>query len=219
MSKVVIIDYGMGNLFSVRRAFEVVGAEVLVTSDPVEILQGERVVLPGVGAFKDGMQGLRQRGLIEPIRDYARIGRPFLGICLGMQMMLEVGEEFGVHDGLGLIPGRVKKISNKSVEGGVLKVPHIGWNELNPSASHRSWNGTPLHGIEPGSAVYFVHSFAAEPQNPDHALATTDYGGHPLVAVVGSGSLYGCQFHPERSGSLGLKMIQNFVLQLGAEKG
>ncbi len=211
--KVTIVDYGMGNIFSVCRAFEACGAQVILTSQPNDILKAERLVLPGVGAFADGMAELRQRNLISPLRDYSGQNRPFLGICLGMQMMMDIGEEFGVHEGLGIIPGKVALITSQSTTGEKLKVPHIGWNALKTTTSAQiRWNDTILRGLPPEASVYFVHSYAVIPKNPEeNNLAVAEYGGHPITAVTVSNNIYGCQFHPERSGKIGLKIIENFV--------
>lgn len=208
MSSVTIIDYGIGNLLSVRRAFEHCGAEVILTDLPALIENAEHLVLPGVGAFADGMAGLRERGLIEPIRKYAKENRPFMGICLGMQMMLEIGEEFGTHEGLGLIRGKVSKIPETGVDGKMHKIPHIGWNSLTPAAD---WNETILQGIAPGEAVYFVHSYTAVPLDDKNRLADCFYNGRVISAAIRSGNLYGCQFHPEKSGQIGLEIVDNFT--------
>jgi len=209
---ITVIDYGVGNLFSVRRAFETMGADVAFASNPDQIAAAERLVLPGVGAFKNGMDGLRKHELIETIRTYARSGRPFLGICLGMQMMLDESEEFGRHEGLGLIPGKVDRIPDQTIEGAPLKIPHVAWDGLiPPHARPESWTGTIFAGLKEGSCMYFVHSYAAVPARSEHILATVNYGGKPVVAAVASGNMVGCQFHPERSGPLGLKIIENFI--------
>lgn len=210
MPSVTVVDYGIGNLLSVKRAFEYCGAEVVITDSIEKIENAERLVLPGVGAFKDGMDGLRKRRLIEPIKKFAKKNRPFMGICLGMQMMMEYGEEFGNHEGLGLIPGKVVKIQEINGSGVSHKIPHIGWNELIKPA-HQSWEGTILHGIEKDSAVYFVHSFSAKPIKKENNLADCSYNGLILSAVICEGLLFGCQFHPEKSGQIGLKIIKNFI--------
>jgi glutamine amidotransferase len=196
---------------SVCRALEHCEAEVSLTTSPSDIDKAERLVLPGVGAFADGMAGLSDGGFIGPIRKYARTGRPFLGICLGMQMMLEASEEFGVHEGLGLIPGNVVAIPPTGADGQLHKIPHIGWNALFPPNSMMNWKETILAGLEPGIAVYFVHSFSAVPSSPAHRLADCDYDGRVISAAVKCGSLYGCQFHPEKSGKAGLRIIKNFI--------
>ena len=211
MSRVTIIDYGIGNLLSVQRACVYWGAEVDFTDSPGDIDRAEYLILPGVGAFADGMAGLRERGLIEPIRKYAAQNRPFMGICLGMQMMLEVGEEFGKHEGLGLIPGIVTKIPDTGLDGQAHKIPHIGWNAISLPSDHTDWDETILQGIIPGSAAYFVHSFTAIPTNDSNRLADCDYNGRVISAAIRSGNLYGCQFHPEKSGPIGLKIINRFL--------
>jgi glutamine amidotransferase len=206
MVDVTIIDYGVGNLLSVQRGFEHCGARVTVTSDPETILRSERLVLPGVGAFCDAMMELEQRGLPPVIRAYTASGKPFLGICLGMQMLLDESEEFSVTKGLGLIPGKVVPLPSQTVSGEPQKIPHIGWNALHPATS--SWTGTFLEGIQPDSSVYFVHSFMAQPKEAQHLLAECVYGGHSVPAVIGSGNVLGCQFHPEKSGECGLGILR-----------
>lgn len=210
MRRVTVIDYGVGNLLSVCRAFEHCGGEVELTDSPAAIAHADRLVLPGVGAFGDGMEGLRSRGLIGTIQEYAKKNRPFLGICLGMQMMLDSSEEFGFHEGLGLIPGKVLPIPRNDIHGDPHKVPSVGWKEIFRCGSDEAWNNTILNGIAEGNATYFVHSFAAEPAS-EHRLAHYRYGGLEISAVVASGMLYGCQFHPEKSGAVGLRIIQNFL--------
>lgn len=213
MNVVTVVDYGAGNLLSVTRAFEHCGADVSVTDSPSAIEKAERLVLPGVGAFADGMRGLNERGLVEPIRRFASTGRPFLGICLGMQMMLDSSEEFGYHEGLGLIPGKNVAIPDTGTDGKKHKIPHIGWNEIALPAG-LSWENSVLTGIKERSAFYFVHSFMAVPSKAENRLADCDYDGRVISSVIMSGSLYGCQFHPEKSGETGLKVIRNF-LRLG----
>lgn len=207
--KITVIDYGIGNILSVVRALTHCGAEVLLTNSPYDIRNSRALILPGVGAFEDGMRGLRERKILEPIKEYATTGYPFMGICLGMQMMLDVSDEFGMHKGLGLIPGRVVKIENTTIEGNNQKIPHIGWNKLELSGA--DWNNTILSGVETQSEVYFVHSYTAIPQNNEHRLADTYYGGRQISAVIKKDNLYGCQFHPEKSGTIGLKIIANFI--------
>lgn len=211
MPQVTVVDYGMGNLLSVSRALEHCGAEVLLASDPNLITKAERLILPGVGAFADGMAGLRERGLIEPIRTFAGSGHPFLGICLGMQMMLETSEEFGGHEGLGLIAGKVVAIPLTNVDGRPHKIPHIGWDELVLPFQEISWAGTILADIEPGTTAYFVHSFTAVPSNLELRLADCNYNGRLISAVIRSEMLYGCQFHPEKSGETGLNILRRFI--------
>ena len=215
MPKVTIIDYGIGNILSVRRAFEYWGAEVVITDSPQRIENAERLVLPGVGAFADGMTGLRDRNLVKPIQKFASKNRPFLGICLGMQMMMEIGEEFGRYEGLGLIPGIVSKIPDTGVDGCTHKIPHIGWNGLSIPSVKSDWSKTILNGIQSGSSVYFVHSFTAVPENEKNRLADCYYNGRIISAAIQSDNLYGCQFHPEKSGQVGLSIINNFLKCVG----
>lgn len=209
--EVTVVDYGMGNVSSVLRALAACGAKASLTSGPAAVDGAERLVLPGVGAFADGMAELRERGLIQPILRFAASGRPFLGICLGMQMMLDSSEEFGLHQGLGLVRGSVRAIPRQGRDGLPHKVPHIGWNRLLPSGAPSAWRGTLLDGIGPDAAVYFVHSYAAFPDSPADRLADCDYDGCLIAAAVHSGSLYGCQFHPEKSGPMGLRILRNFL--------
>lgn len=211
MIEVAVIDYGVGNLLSVSRAFKHCGACVTITSDAAAILAAGRVVLPGVGAFADGMAALRAHGLDAVVRRVAGTGTPLLGICLGMQMLLDESEEFGVTPGLGLIPGRVVKIPATSTTGELHKIPHIGWNELVLPAQRDSWQGGLLADVEPGEAVYFVHSFMAEPTSPEHRLADCRYGDIPITAAVKRDNVMGCQFHPEKSGEVGLRVLKNFL--------
>lgn len=212
MNTATVVDYGIGNLFSVRRALEHCGAKVIMTDTPSGIEAAERLILPGVGAFADGMEGLRQRALIEPLRRYALSGRPLLAICLGMQMLLEYSYEFGVHEGLGIIPGNVVGIPALSASGLRHKIPHIGWNRLKLSEMRFSWLGTPLSAVSEGEAVYFVHSFMADPKDPLHRLADCDYNGVLLSAAICKDRITGCQFHPEKSADVGLRVMTTFLM-------
>ncbi len=208
--KLVIIDYGLCNLLSVYNALKHLGIQAVVTSDPSELKNADRVILPGVGAFADGMNGLRAKGLVEPIQDFIRRDRPFLGICLGMQFLMSKSYEFGAHDGLGVIPGEVVcfKSAHTQLTDGV-KIPHIQWNQL--QSTGRSWDKTILDGIAQGSEMYFVHSFYVVPTDPKFMLSVTEYGGHSFCSVIAKHNVYGCQFHPEKSANLGLKILDNFV--------
>jgi imidazole glycerol-phosphate synthase subunit HisH len=211
--EVVVIDYGVGNLLSVRRALEHCGAHVTLTSDPERIAAAERVVLPGVGAFASAMQTLSRLGLVPAIREVVRRDNALLCICLGMQLLLDESEEFGVTDGLKLIRGRVVPIPSTTVGHKKQKIPRIGWNDLQPSAAAGDWRGTLLEDIVPGEAAYFVHSFMAVPDNAQHRLADTFYGGHAVPAVVSCGRITGLQFHPEKSGEVGLNVFRRFIRQ------
>jgi len=203
---VTVVDYDVGNLLSVARAFERCGAEVRLESSPLFVAKAERLVLPGVGAFGDCVAELQARGLAGPVRDYAASGRPLLGICVGMQMLLEGSDEFGSNVGLGLIPGWVRKLPDQAG----IKLPHIGWSPIIPPVG-RDWQGSLLSGVSSGQEVYFVHSFAADPSEPADCLAQTPYGNFAFCSVVKRGNISGCQFHPEKSGEAGLAMIQQFL--------
>ncbi|TAN46821.1 MAG: imidazole glycerol phosphate synthase subunit HisH [Rhodospirillales bacterium] len=211
MSPVTIADFGAGNLLSVARAFRHLGADIVFASTPAEVAKAERLVLPGVGAFGACMDGLRARDLTGAILDFAATGRPFLGICVGLQMLFTESEEFGRHEGLGLIPGKVARIPTHGADGRPHKVPHIGWNALLKPEEGTAWSGTPLGDLKPGASVYFVHSFAAVPENRTHRLADCDYNGIRLLAAAQKDNITGCQFHPEKSGAVGLSILKRFL--------
>jgi glutamine amidotransferase len=196
---IAIIDYGMGNLYSVSKAVERIGCEVIVTSDPEQIMAADGAILPGVGAFGDAMANLRETGLVDTVKAYAASGKPLLGICLGMQLLFTESEEHGLHQGLNLLPGRVVRFQ------GSYKVPHMGWNELSFLQSSPLFDG-----LEQGH-VYFVHSYYSLPERSEDLLAVTDYH-QPVTAIVGRGSLFGMQFHPEKSGDLGMALLKRFAL-------
>ena len=206
---VTVLDYGIGNLLNVLRALEHCGAAVRVTSKASGAdLDSARLVLPGVGAFGDGMAELRARGFDDLARRFAATGRPFLGICVGLQMMFEASEEMGEHQGLGLLRGRIGAVPARATDGTAQRIPHIGWRPLQPAAP---WPGTLLEGVAPGERAYFVHSFCAQPLDAGVRLADVDYGGHALCAAVHHENLHGCQFHPERSARAGLAMLERFL--------
>ncbi len=199
---VAIVDYGVGNLFSLESSFAAIGAQAVVTSDPEVLRSADQVILPGVGAFEDAAAKLRSTGLDKILKELAADGKPLMGICLGMQMLFEKSYEYGEHEGLGLIPGAVKPIAG--VIGPELKIPHIGWNPLNICQDSPLWRH-----ISPGDCVYFVHSYYAADCDA-HVIATAEYGA-PLTAAVACKNVYGCQFHPEKSGPVGLKILKAFV--------
>ena len=205
---VTVVDFGAGNMFSVQRAFAHLGVEVLLADSPARIESAERLVLPGVGAFAGCMNELKARKLDEPVRAYAASGRPLLGICVGMQMLFDCSDEFGTAHGLGLIAGAVRAIPVNGPRG-EHKVPHIGWSGLFPMG--QPWTNGLLSGIEPGDQVYFVHSFTAHPVNEECRLADSDYDGCRISAAVRAGNILGCQFHPEKSGETGLRILSNFA--------
>ncbi|MBV8189053.1 MAG: imidazole glycerol phosphate synthase subunit HisH [Alphaproteobacteria bacterium] len=211
---VAIVDYGSGNLRSAAKAFERAAREaglderVLVTADPRDVAAADRIVLPGVGAFADCRAGLfGVPGMVDALkREVIERGKPFLGICVGMQLMATRGVEYGIHAGLDWVPGDVVRIvAAPNGHGGHLKIPHMGWNELSELKPHAL-----LEGISPSEHAYFVHSFQLKASRPDTVLALTDYGG-PITAVVGRDNLAGTQFHPEKSQTTGLRLIANFL--------
>lgn len=211
MPEVTVIDYGIGNILNVKRGFEQCGADVVLVNQPEAVIDASHLVLPGVGAFADGMVGLRECGMIEVIVEHATSGKPILGICLGMQMLLDGSDEFGDNRGLGLIPGRNRAIPKEGKDGIAHKIPHIGWNELRSSHGQQFWEGTILSGTAEKTAVYFVHSFMAEPDDENCRLADTYYNGCRITAVLCKENIYGCQFHPEKSGPRGLKILETFL--------
>ena len=197
---IAIIDYGVGNLFSLQSSFAAIGAEVIVTADPAVLAAADGIVLPGVGAFEDAAAKLCATGLDQTLVSLAAAGKPLLGICLGMQMLFEKSYEYGEHQGLGLIGGSVDYIG-KAIPAG-LKIPHIGWNALHFEKKHALFKY-----IKEGDCVYFVHSYAGV--NCPDAIATTEYGA-TLTAAVARGNVMGCQFHPEKSGKVGLAILKAF---------
>ena len=197
-----IIDYGVGNLFSLRSSFEAIGEEVVISGEEGVLRTADKLILPGVGAFEDAAKKLRQNGLDRFVREQAALGKPLLGICLGMQMLFERSYEYGVHEGLGLLKGEVVPMEGKLPA--ELKIPHIGWNKL----EFVNRQSLLLSGIREGDFVYFVHSFFASGCE-DSLAAVTDYG-MPITAMVEKGNIYGCQFHPEKSGNVGLAILRAF---------
>ena len=209
MKKVTILDYGIGNLKSVQNAFEHLRANIIIAKSPSDILDATSLVLPGVGAFSDGMKELISRNLVTAIQEYTRSNKPLLGICLGMQLLFQSSEEFGEHSGLGIIQGFVKKIPDKAPDGASIKIPHVSWSSLQPV--NKDWLNTPLSGLKKNDEMYFVHSFTAWPTDDDDRLADTLYFGNRICAMVQKENVYGCQFHPERSGEKGLNILKYFL--------
>jgi glutamine amidotransferase len=203
---VVIVDYGMGNLASVQRALEECGAYVEIADEPTALRRASHVVLPGVGAFGDAMVRLAAGGWIAPLRQLAAEHVPLLGICLGMQLLADYGEEGGAHDGLGLVPGRVTRLQPV---GRNERVPHVGWNEVLPQRADPLFES-----IAPRTDFYFVHSYCFAPAQPEHVVATTPYCG-AFASVVRNGSIAGTQFHPEKSSRAGFRLLRNFLAGRG----
>jgi glutamine amidotransferase len=207
--RVAIVDFGVGNIYSVRRAIEHCGAEVEVVSTCEQIESHDRLVLPGVGAFSSGMKELTRRGLDRAIVEHAAAGKPLLGICLGMQMLVDESHEFGHHKGLGLVGGSVEPVSAVGANGTPHKIPHVGWERV--TATVQASESKLLHGMVAGSYFYFVHSFSVHLKEQHHCIALTSYDGVPIAAVLQAGSIFGCQFHPEKSGEAGLALLLNFL--------
>lgn len=198
-----IVDYGLGNLASVAGAVEKLGFEPLVSADPAALAEAEKIILPGVGAFGDGMRNLRERGLVEPLSRLVREqARPILGICLGFQLLAEESEEFGHHKGLGWLPARVRRLSPQDA---TLRIPHVGWNGMAQKRTDVLFDG-----LSPDSLFYYVHSFILEARDPNIVVGTCDYG-ETFAAVVRSNNVFGTQFHPEKSQQAGLKLFGNFL--------
>lgn len=210
LSRIAIIDYEMGNLFSVRHACASAGMDPVITSDPSEILGADAAILPGVGAFGEAMANLRKLDLVSPIRDFIASGKPLLGVCLGLQLLFEESEEFDVHEGLGHIKGKVKRFPPQAPGGKPLKVPQIGWNRIKAPGDPAAWDGTPLQGVLQGEFMYFVHSYFVLPVDRAHVLCTTDYEGLEYCSGVRMGNVFAMQFHPEKSSREGVMIYRNF---------
>jgi glutamine amidotransferase len=201
---IAIIDYGLGNVKSISNAIGKVGGNFLLTKKHEDIVGADGVILPGVGAFRKGMDNLNKYNLTAAINEFINTKKPFLGICLGMQMLLDESEEFGITQGLGLIKGRIIKLPTKE------RLPHVGWNEIREPYKGR-WHGTMFECLQCGADVYFVHSFVAVPESADDVISTTIYGGHEFCSAIQKDNVYGCQFHPEKSGKIGLMLMEKFI--------
>lgn len=208
--KILIIDYNLGNLFSVNQALTNIGLNVSITSNADEIQSADAIVLPGVGAFSDAMNNLRELNLINPIKKFVDSGKPFLGICLGLQLLFSESEEFGQSKGLGLVKGQVIRFNNTNRDGETRKVPQIAWNQIH-KINDNSWDNTPLNGVKEGEFMYFVHSFYVDPEEPV-GLSQTNYDGKTYVSSIQKDNLFACQFHPEKSATEGLKIYNNWAI-------
>ena len=205
--KVVIVDYQMSNLFSVVRAIEQIGYTPIVSNSSEEILAADALILPGVGAFKAAMDNLDKLGLIDPIKEFINSGRPFMGVCLGLQLLFEVSEEFGHHDGLGIIKGAVKRFEPSKEE--KEKIPQISWNTIECKTTF--WENTPLKHLKENSFMYFVHSYYVVPEDQQVVLSTTPYCGIEYCSSIKKNNIFATQFHPEKSGELGLEIYKNWL--------
>ena len=202
MAKITMIDYGASNIRSALKAFEFLGADIELTSDPERVLLSTKLVLPGVGAFGSGMAAVRRLGLDSAVTEAAARGVPLLGICVGMQFLFDTSSEMGSHTGFGLIPGRVDRFEPVDA---TLKIPHMGWNQVDHDGAH--WL---LRGVPSGGYVYFVHSYYCRPNDSADLVATAEYG-HPFAAVVARENIFGIQFHPEKSQKHGLRILENYI--------
>ena len=210
--KVVIIDNGLGNLFSVKHACLQFGVEANVSSDPKDLLGADAALLPGVGAFSRAMDNLSQTGLVEAIGEFVKSGRPLFGICLGLQLLFDTSEEFGNSKGLGIVKGKIKKFPQASPQGKPLRVPFIGWNEI--SEANSNWADSPLDGLSKGEMMYFVHSFYAIPDETNVALSFTNYCGIEYCSSIQCDNVFATQFHPEKSGKSGLQIYSNWFRRI-----
>jgi glutamine amidotransferase len=218
--QVAIIDYEMGNLFSVNHACEHVGLDPVITSDKSVIMRSAGLILPGVGAFGDAMHNLRRLGLVGPIKDFIASGRAFMGICLGLQLLLSGSEEFGSHEGLDIIKGRVRKFPAARADKGRIKVPQVGWNKIYPAGDGSSyrWTGSPLCNTGAGTFMYFIHSYYADPDDKDAVLSCTTYEETSYASSVLRENIFACQFHPEKSAKEGLQIYADWATQINNER-
>jgi len=206
--RVLIVDYGVGHLYSVENACRQVGLRAEISGIPHDLADADGAVLPGIGAFGDAVATLRRLDFIEPLRDLVASGKPVMGVCLGMQLLMTESYEFGPHKGLGVIEGTVEHLGRPMDHERALKVPHVGWTRVDRAG--RSWAGTALSGIPDGSYMYFVHSYRVLPADPGVVLSEATYGDVTFCSSVQTGAVFGCQFHPERSTRLGLQVYRNF---------
>jgi len=211
-AKVCVIDYGIGNVFSVCNALAQAGADASLTRDRAEILAADRIILPGVGAFKRAMEALNELGLSDTLKSFHQLDRPFLGICIGMQVMMETSEEFGLHEGLGFFKGKVSRINATDPSGKMVRVPHISWAPLSRPSETVRWENTPLNSVEEGQQTfYYVHSYHCLPNDRSTILAESNYEGQNITASIRKNNTFGLQFHPERSGKIGHQVLREFI--------
>ncbi len=221
--KAAVVDYGLGNLFSIRRACEDVGMEIVISPRKEEILRADVVILPGVGAFGDAMVTLHRLDLVSVLRDIAASDKSLIGICLGIQLLMSESYEFGAHKGLGIIEGSVVRFENPQERDRLLKVPQVQWNRIFPAGDGRqqgtSWTDTPLAGLAEGEFMYFAHSFYVRPTDPSAILSVSRYGDVEFCSALRRRNVFACQFHPERSGAAGLQVYRNVASAVSRAHG
>jgi len=208
--RIAIIDYQLGNLFSVRQACLYLGADAFITTSKQELLEADYAILPGVGAFGDAMSNLQKLDLVSPIKDFIAAGKPFMGVCLGLQLLFTESEEFGSNRGLNLIEGGIKKFSPHDATGHILKVPQIEWNKIYETPGN-AWKQSPLSSCSGGDYMYFVHSYFVHPETQQYVLSTTEYGGYTYCSSIIKNNIFACQFHPEKSGLHGVDIYRNWL--------
>ena len=211
-SHITIVDYGINNIKSIQRAINEIGYDPNLASNPDQIKDAEKLILPGVGSFENGMNNLTNiNGMIEAIHEFIKSGKPMIAICLGMQMLLDTSEENGLHKGLGIVSGSVKKIPSEKENGSIRKIPHVQWNKLKATPHLQSWKNTYLKDVKHDDYFYFIHSYVSIPNNKKFLIATSEYEGIELPAVINKENVTAFQFHPEKSGQSGLIILENFV--------
>jgi len=211
MSKVIIIDYQLGNLFSVRQALENIGLNVVISKNAADLKTADAAVLPGVGAFADAIKNLQSQGLDDGIHEHIDSGKPFMGVCLGLQLLFTESEEFGYSKGLNVLPGIVKRFTNFDSSGNAIRVPQIAWNQI--YTANVDWERTPLRSLDQNEHMYFVHSFYVEPAEKDIILSYTQYHNKEYASAVYKKNIFACQFHPEKSAAKGLSIYKNWAVQ------
>lgn len=221
--QVAIVDYGLGNLYSVQRGCERVGLDAAITSSRSDVMAADAVILPGVGAFGDAMANLDQLDLVGPLRQFACTGKPLIGICLGLQLLMDQSEEFGSHRGLGIIAGQVVHFGAPREGDRTLKVPQVGWNRVYPPSASgadnaQSWSGSPMEGVPVGQPFYFVHSYYVKPASSDDVLTTSRYGDIEFCSAIRRGNVCAFQYHPERSGPWGIHVYQNLARHIAGNR-
>lgn len=206
--KIIILDYNMGNMFSVKNAFLSFGVETSISSDKKDVMNSDALIIPGVGAFGEAIENLKRMDLISPILEYFNSGRPIMGICLGLQLLFEESEEFGYNKGLGIIKGTVSKFERS--EGSRLKIPHMGWNKIHNNPTDGIWEKSPLKHLPDEGFMYFVHSYFVKPDDGGIVLSTTEYSGTTFCSSILYDKVFACQFHPEKSGQGGINIFKNW---------